>query len=216
MTTAVAERYQTLAEEIANAISHGLGMLAIIVGTPFLLIHAAELGDPGYVVGASLFAATACLLYLSSTLYHCLPAGAAKRVLKDLDHAAIFLLIAGTYSPFTLGILAGPWGWTLFAIVWSTATLGIVLKLLRRLERPLPSTGFYLGMGWLIVIAAIPLVDRLSWAGLGWLAAGGLAYTIGVIFFVTGERVPFGHFVWHLFVLAGTSCHYVAVFLHAI
>ena len=155
------------------------------------------------------------LLYLASTLYHALSNGKAKRVFRVIDHSAIFLLIAGTYTPFTLGVLSGAWGWTLFGMVWGLAVAGVVLKAFNRLPHPVLSTGIYLLMGWLVVIAIDPLLDRVPTAGLLWLVAGGLSYTAGVVFFALDSRLRYGHLVWHLFVMAGTVCHYFAVLGYA-
>lgn len=209
------DRPQSRGEELANSVSHGLGLLAAAVAAPFLVVVAVDHGDTAFIAGASVFAATTLLLYLTSTLYHALPAGTAKRVFRVIEHSAIYLLIAGTYTPFTLGVLRGAWGWTLFGLVWGMALAGVVLKVFDRLSHPVVSTGLYLAMGWLIVIAADPLYARVPAAGLLWLVAGGLAYTVGVAFFMTDSRLRYGHFVWHLFVMAGTSCHYVAVLLSA-
>jgi len=206
---------QSRGEEFANSISHGFGLIAAVVATPFLIRHAVRHGDAWFVVGASIFATTMVLLYLASTLYHALPVGRAKRVFRVIEHSAIFLLIAGTYTPFTLGVLRGAWGWTLFGLVWSIALAGLTLKALNRMSHPILSTGLYLLMGWLIVIAAHPLSDRMPTSGLLWLVAGGLAYTLGVIFFALDSRLRYGHFIWHLFVMAGTACHYFAVLGYA-
>lgn len=206
---------QSIGEEIANSLSHGLTLIAALVGTPFLILHAARQGDAGFVAGASVFAATMILLYLASTLYHALTHRKAKQVFRVLDHSAIFLLIAGTYTPFTLGVLHGPWGWTLFGIVWGLAAIGIVLKAFKRFAHPVLSTTVYLSMGWLIVIAIDPLMARLPAAGLIWLVAGGLAYSVGVVFFALDSRLKYGHFAWHLCVTAGTTCHYFAVLGYA-
>jgi hemolysin III len=162
-------------------------------------------------VGLIIFAATMILLYLTSTLYHALPAGRAKRVFLRLDHGAIYLFIAGSYTPFTLGALSGPYGWTLFASVWGIATLGIALKAFDRLSHPWLSTGLYLTMGWLVLLAAGPLVERVPVPGIALLVAGGLAYTAGVAFFMLDSRWRYAHAVWHGFVMAGTGCHFVAV-----
>ena len=172
-------------------------------------------GDTGFIVGASVFAATMVLLYLASTVYHALPIGKAKRVFRVIEHSAIFLLIAGTYTPFTLGVLRGAWGWTLLGLVWSLAVAGVALKVSNRMSRPIVSTSFYLLMGWLILIAVNPLYARLPASGLLWLVAGGMAYTAGVAFFAADSRLRYGHFIWHLFVMAGTVCHYFAVFWYA-
>jgi hemolysin III len=150
------------------------------------------------------------LLYLTSTLYHALPRSRAKRVFRVLDHSAIFLLIAGTYTPFTLGVLHGTWGWALLGLVWGFAILGVVLKAVGGVRYPRLSTCLYLGMGWLILIAVKPLWLRVPPAGLLWLLAGGIAYTAGVALFAA-QRFRYTHFLWHLFVLAGTACHFIAV-----
>jgi hemolysin III len=155
------------------------------------------------------------LLYLASTLYHALPVGRAKRVFRVIEHSAIFLLIAGTYTPFTLGVLRGTLGWTLLALVWGIAVAGVTLKALNRLTHPVLTTGLYLLIGWLIVIVSEPLAALLPPSGLRWLVAGGLAYTLGVIFFALSSSLRYGHFIWHLFVMAGTACHYFAVLWYA-
>jgi len=162
------------------------------------------------VAGAVVFGVSAALLYFTSTLYHAIPASRAKRVLRVVDHGAIYVLIAGTYTPFTLGVLRGPWGWTLFGLIWGLAALGIVLKAMGGIRYPRLSLALYLAMGWLVVVAARPLWQLVPAWGLFWLAAGGVAYTAGVGFYAA-SRLPYRHFVWHLFVLAGTACHAVAV-----
>jgi hemolysin III len=208
-------REQSSGEEIANSISHGIGLIAAIVATPLLIMEAIRRGNAGFVVGVSVFAASMVLLYLSSTLYHALPAGKAKRAFRTMEHSAIFLLIAGTYTPFTLGVLRGGWGWTLFGLVWGLALTGVALKVFKKMHHPVVSTGLYLFMGWLILIAAYPMLERVPVSGLLWLVAGGVAYTAGVAFFVADRRLKYGHFIWHLFVMAGTVCHYFAVLWYA-
>ncbi|NNM69047.1 MAG: hemolysin III family protein [Gallionella sp.] len=208
-------REQSRGEELANSLSHGLGLVAALVGTPFLILHAVRHDTARSVTGVSIFAATMVLLYLGSTLYHALPAGKAKRVFQTIEHAAIYLLIAGTYTPFTLGVLHGAWGWSLLGIIWGLALAGVILKMSNRLSHPVLSTGLYLLMGWLIVVAAVPMYARVPVSGLLLLVAGGVAYTIGVAFFVTDARLRYGHFIWHLFVLAGTTCHYFGVLWYA-
>jgi len=209
------EREQSRGEEIANSISHGLGLLAVLVGSPFLIVQAALHGDAGFIAGTSIFLATAAILYLASTLYHALPSGKAKRIFRVIEHSAIYLLIAGTYTPFTLGILRGAWGWTLFAVVWVLAAAGVAMKAFSRASHPILSTVLYLLMGWIVVIAIDPLLTRMPTAGLLWLLAGGLSYTAGVAFFATDSRLRYGHLVWHLFVMAGTACHYFAILWYA-
>jgi len=179
-----------------------------------LVLAAIRHGGAADIVGASVFAVTMVLLYLTSTLYHALPSGKAKCVFRVLDHGAIYLLIAGTYTPFTLGTLRGAWGWTLLALVWTLAILGIIAKAVGGIRYPRLSTGLYVAMGWLCVIAVQPMRLHVPFAGLVWLLAGGLAYTAGVAFFAA-ERVRYSHFVWHLFVLGGTGCHFFAVLWYA-
>ena len=208
-------REQSHGEELANSISHGLGLVAALVGAPFLILHAMRHDTARSVTGVSIFAATMVLLYLGSTLYHALPQGKAKHVFQTIEHSAIYLLIAGTYTPFTLGVLHGAWGWSLLGIIWGLALAGVILKVLDRLSRPVLSTGLYLLMGWLVVVAAVPMYARVPASGLLLLVAGGVAYTAGVAFFVTDARLRYGHFIWHLFVLAGTTCHYFAVLWYA-
>ncbi|OGU03428.1 MAG: hemolysin D [Gemmatimonadetes bacterium RBG_16_66_8] len=203
-------RHQTLGEEIANSISHGVGLLAALVATPILVLAAAADGGTASVVGASVFAGSMLLLYAASTLYHALPRNRAKRVFRTLDHGAIFILIAGTYTPFTLGVLRGAWGWSLFGIVWGFALTGVVLKAAGALRYPVLSTSLYLVMGWLAIVAVRPLWLHIPPAGLLLLLGGGLAYTVGVAFYAA-HRVRYSHFVWHMCVLAGTSCHFLAV-----
>ncbi|WP_028485782.1 PAQR family membrane homeostasis protein TrhA [Thiomicrorhabdus chilensis] len=205
------DRPQSKNEEMANSLSHGLGVLAAIVGTPLLIIHAADVENIGYLVGVSIFCATLILLYLSSTLYHAMPPGRAKRIFQAIDHSLIFLLIAGTYTPFTLGLLNGAWGWTLFGIIWGLALIGIVLKLFDGATRPIFYNALYLLMGWMIVIAIQPLMENVATTGLLWLLAGGLCYSFGILFYLTDSRLPYGHLIWHLFVLGGSFSHYFAV-----
>jgi hemolysin III len=204
------ERTQSLGEEIANSVSHGVGLLAAIAAAVVLVLTAARQGGTARIVGASVFSAAMVLLYLTSTLYHALPRNRAKRVFQVLDHTAIFLMIAGTYTPFTLGVLRGAWGWTLFGLVWGLALAGVVLAAAGGARYSKLRTGLYLAMGWLILVAIKPLWLRVPPRGLFWLFAGGVAYTVGVVFY-TAKRVRYSHFVWHLFVIAGTGCHFIAV-----
>jgi len=209
-TVASREREQSLGEEIANSVSHGVGLVAAVIAVPFLVVGAVQRGYTAGIVGASVFATTMILLYLVSTLYHALPRNPAKRVFRVLDHGAIYLLIAGTYTPFTLGVLGGAWGWTLFGLVWGLAVVGITLKAVGGMRFPKLSMYLYLAMGWLILIAIKPLVLNMQAWGLFWLVGGGVAYTTGLAFYAA-RRVRYCHFVWHLFVIAGTACHVVAV-----
>jgi hemolysin III len=204
------KRVQSQGEEIANSVSHGVALIAAVVSVPFLVVSARQQSAASFV-GTMVFAATMVLLYLASTLYHAVPTGRTKRVFLKLDHGAIYLFIAGTYTPFALGALSGAWGWSLFGVVWLLAAIGITLKALDRLSNPWLSTGLYLAMGWLVVVPAVPLMERVPLPGVMWLVAGGLAYTVGVIFFVFDSRIKYSHAVWHGFVAMGTACHFVAV-----
>ncbi|HUE70445.1 MAG TPA: hemolysin III family protein [Pirellulaceae bacterium] len=205
----------SLGEEIANSVSHGAGLLVALVAGPLLIARAVSHGRPWGAFSASVFAAAIVAMYLASTLYHALPQGRAKRIFRTLEHSAIFLLIAGTYTPFTLVALRGIWGWALFGLVWTLAALGILLKSVATTRyRWLPGV-LYLGLAWIIVVALRPLSLHVPHAGLMWLLAGGIAYTIGVGFFAA-RRIPYCHFVWHLFVLAGTTCHFVAVWRYVV
>lgn len=206
-----AERAQSLGEEIANAVSHGIGFLLAVASLPILVFVAAQNGGVADIVGASLFAGTMIVLYLVSTLYHALPAGRAKQWFNRFDHAAIYVFIAGSYMPFLLGVLYGAWGWTLFGVVWGVAAFGVAAKLFNRLRHPLWSTGLYLAMGWVVLVAAVPLFERLSATSLTWLVAGGLAYTSGAVVYLFDSKVRYAHFGWHLLVMAGSACHFFAV-----
>ncbi len=205
------DRPQSSTEEKANSLSHGLGFLLALAAAPVLIVSAARHGDAANIVGVSVFAVTMILLYFSSALYHALPPGQAKLRCAKIDHGAIYLFIAGSYTPFALGVLHGAWGWTLFGLIWGLAGIGLALKAFNRLSHPILSTGLYLAMGWLVVIAAVPLLERVAPAGLTWLVAGGVTYTAGVVFYLTDARLKFGHFIWHLFVMVGTACHFFAV-----
>jgi len=207
-------RVQSRGEEFANYISHGISLLAVLIGTPFLIISAKEQSSL-QLLGTMVFSASAIFLYLSSTIYHALPAGGNKHRWRMIEHSAIFVLIAGTYTPFTLGILNGALGWTLFGLIWGLAALGVSLKIFQRQSHPIVSTCLYLLMGWLILLATDPLLMLMPLNGLIWLLAGGLFYTLGVIFFATDSRLYYGHFIWHLFVMGGTTCHYFAVLWYA-
>lgn len=202
---------QTRPEEIANSVSHGFGLAAAIVATPFLCVAAARQPNQAFYVGTIIFVATMWLLYLTSTLYHAWPQTRLKCALQIFDHSAIFLLIAGTYSPFTLGPLRGAFGWTMFVLIWLLAATGVVIKLRTGVRWKKLSMIMYLGMGWLVLIAVRQFVAVVPFESVIWLFAGGIAYTSGLIFF-GNKRVRYSHFVWHLFVLAGTACHFCAIF----
>jgi hemolysin III len=203
---------QSFGEELANSVSHGLGLLAALLGGPVLMVAAWRSGDRYFFIGTAVFTAAMLLVYFGSTLYHAWPRGPIKSIFQLIDHSAIFLLIAGTYTPFTLGPLRGAWGWTILALVWALAILGVILKSVHGTEQQKKlSLTLYLGMGWLILIAVRPLISHVPMPSLAWLIGGGIAYTGGVFFFVS-KRSRYSHFVWHLFALFGTTCHFFAIF----
>jgi hemolysin III len=208
-------RAWTPGEEVAHSITHGIGLLAAVAGLVVLVMLAAATRDPWRITACAVYATTLVLLYAASTLYHALSATRARNVLRVLDHSAIFLLIAGTYTPFALVSLWGPWGWTLLGIVWSLALLGVTAKAVFGTRWPIVSTILYVCMGWVVLIAIRPLVEHVPPGGIAWLVAGGLAYTGGVVFYAW-TRLRYGHAIWHLFVLAGSVCHYVAVVLYVV
>ena len=215
MPSETTARPQSFVEEVANSCTHGIGLLASAAAIPLLVLAARGPRDAWQLAGGVIFGVTLVLMYLASTLYHALPGGRAKQVLRTIDHSAIYLLIAGTYTPFTLGVLRGAWGWTLLAVVWAIAAIGIVAKWTIGFRFPRLSTVLYLAMGWLILVAIQPLVTQVSGAGLAWIVAGGLCYTGGVVFYMNDHRIRFGHAIWHLFVVAGSACHFFAVLGHA-
>ncbi len=187
-------RAQTLREEIANALSHGLGFLLALASLPVLVEFASRHGSSLTLASAVVFSGTMMLLYLVSAVYHALPPGRWKSRFNRLDHAAIFLFIAGSYTPFVLGPLRGAWGWALFGAVWTLAGIGVAAKVL----------------GWMALVAIEPMLERIAAGGLVLIVGGGAAYTVGALFFLLDERVRYAHFVWHLFVLAGSTCHFLA------
>jgi hemolysin III len=197
-------------EELANALTHGLAAAAALAGGSVLITLAAVYGDPWQLASAIVFGLCLLLLYLASTLYHAIVRPAAKARLKVLDHCAIYLLIAGTYTPFTLIGLRGPWGWGLFTAIWTLALAGVVFKLFYAGRFRLLSTALYVAMGWIALVALRPLLAVLDGWTLGWLLAGGLFYTLGTVFYHR-PTLRYSHAVWHLFVVAGSVCHYVAV-----
>jgi hemolysin III len=201
-------------EEIANSISHGLGLVLAIVALPILLMEAMRDGRARFIVGVSVFGATVVLLYLASTLYHSLTHEAAKRLFRLFDHTAIFLLIAGTYTPFSLGVLRGPWGWSMLAAVWTLAIVGITLKITKRTRHSRITIVLYVIMGWLAIVAVKPILMLVPVPGILLILAGGIAYTGGLAFFAA-HRIRYNHFIWHLFVIAGTACHFLAVLWYA-
>ena len=201
-------------EEIANSISHGLGLVLAIVAVPILVLAAVRAGSVQFVVGASVFGGTMILLYLASTLYHSISHEVTKNMCRVFDHTAIFLLIAGTYTPFGLGVLRGPWGWSLLAVIWTLAIVGITLKIRKRTRHSRITIVLYVIMGWLAIVAVKPMVMLIPVPGLLLIFAGGIAYTGGLAFFAI-ERIRYNHFIWHLFVIAGTTCHFFAVLWYA-
>ena len=208
------ERIMSLGEEIANSVTHGIGLVASLIALPVLVIAGLSRGDLWLVVGFTIFAVSMIALYAASTTYHALPHSPAKRVARRLDHAAIYLLIAGTYTPFTLGVLRGGWGWLMLGIIWSLAILGVLFKTVYGVRYHRASTVVYVLMGWLALLAAQPLLANMPVPGIAWLVAGGLLYTGGVVFFVW-KHLRYSHMVWHLFVLGGTVCHFIAVFWYS-
>lgn len=199
-------------EELANALTHGLGAVASLVGGGAIVMLAARDADPWLLAGALVYSVTLVMLYAASTLYHAARIEERRARLRVLDHCAIYLLIAGTYTPFTLAALRGAWGWSLLAAVWGMALAGIVYKLFLLGRFPRLSTATYLVMGWLAVLAMPALARALSLTTVLWLIAGGLAYTVGTLFFHS-RRIPYAHAIWHGFVMVGSACHFVAVLL---
>jgi hemolysin III len=217
----VAERFAetphagySASEEIASSVIHGIGIVLSIAGLAVLAAYAAPVGDVRHIASVGVYGTTLILLYTASTLYHGVPVERAKPLLRQLDHAAIFLLIAGTYTPFTLITLNGPWGWSLFAIVWAIALLGVVL-VVRRVEKRGLVISLYVGLGWIGLVALGPLVRNLPPGGLWLLFGGGVCYTLGVPFYLS-KRLPFNHALWHLFVLAGSILQFFAVLFYVL
>jgi hemolysin III len=209
------QQQYSIAEEITHSITHGTGLLLAIAGLAVLTSFASLYGDAWHIVSCSIYGATLIFMYMSSTLYHGIPIPAAKKVLKFIDHSAIYLLIAGTYTPFTLVSLRGTWGWALFGTVWGLALLGLILQATPLRRNGKLRVALYIIMGWVIVVAAQPLASSISVGGLSLLLLGGLAYTIGVVFFAW-ESLHFNHAIWHLFVLAGSALHFFAILLYVI
>ncbi|MBA2322434.1 MAG: hemolysin III family protein [Deltaproteobacteria bacterium] len=204
------ERVQTPSEELANAVTHGLGATLGAVGLVLLVVYTSFTGDPWAIVATAIYGASVVVLFGASATYHWVESSRPKRIFQVIDHAAIFFLIAGTYTPFTLVTLRGPWGWSLFGVVWGIAAIGVVFETVWLGLYPRLSIGLYLAMGWVGLVAAVPFWNALPGAVIAWLAAGGIAYTLGVVFFAW-EKLPFHHTYWHLFVLAGAACHFAAV-----
>lgn len=205
----------TIGEEIAHSVSHGVGIVLSIIGLVVLVVHAVQHGHVRSVVGGSVFGATLILLYVASTLYHSIPLVRAKLVLRVLDHSAIYVLIAGTYTPVALVSLHGPLGWTLLAVVWSLALLGIAIRMTPLRRYTILRVALYIAMGWLILVAAAPLYEHVGRPGMTLFVLGGFAYTGGVAFYAW-RQLRYHHAVWHGFVLAGSILHYFAILLYVI
>jgi hemolysin III len=205
----------SIKEEIAHSVSHGFGLLLSVIGLATLIVYSSQYGDGWHIVSSSIYGATLIALYAASTLYHAVTIPGLKKVLQKVDHAAIFLLIAGTYTPFTLVNLRGGWGWTLFAMVWSIAIAGMIMELTVKNRYKRVSLGLYLGLGWLVMIAIEPMITNVDISGLILLLVGGLFYSLGVIFYVW-KTLVYHHAIWHLFVLAGSAFHFFAIFLYVI
>ncbi len=201
-------------EELANTLTHGFGAILAIVGLVALVVVASGRGAALQIVSYSIYGASLVFLYTASTCYHAAACDSLKRLFWRLDHVGISLLIAGTYTPFMLLNVRGAWGWTVLSLVWGLAALGIIIRLCARSRMTVLTTTIYLAMGWVVVIAAKPALDAIHPHGIAWLVAGGLAYTLGVIFFAL-ERLPYNHTIWHLFVLGGSLCHFLAVLFYA-
>ena len=209
------DREQSLGEEIANSITHGLFLLALVTFTPILIAKSIQTKNIISIITTSIFATTVLTVYFISTLYHAMPKNRTKDILRIVDHGAIYLLIAGTYTPFALNVIKGKWGWTLFSIEWILAFIGITLLVYTGLKYRGLSLLFYLTMGWLVLIAIKPLWLSLPVWGFFWVFAGGLAYTLGISYYRV-SHLNFRHFVWHIFVVLGTTCHFIAVFFYAV
>jgi len=199
-----------------NAISHLLGAVLALAGTVVLVVLAALGGDPWKIVGVSIYGASLVLMYSSSTLYHSVRGGRGKDFLRKMDHQSIYLLIAGSYTPFCLVTLRGPWGWSLLGVVWGLAIVGSLQDLRPRNDARVLSVVIYVLMGWAAIVALAPLLDALGRTGFAWLAAGGLFYTVGIVFYALDARLKHGHGIWHLFVLAGSTAHFVAVLVYVV
>lgn len=202
-------------EEIFNSVTHGAGLIVSVVGLVLLIIFSSMYGQISHIISCTVFGITLVLLYTSSTLYHSFQKSTIKHFFKIMDHSCIFALIAGTYTPFALIVIKGILGWTIFAIVWILTILGIIFKAFFVNRFKIISTLAYISMGWLIIFAVKPLFQNLPEGGIAWLVAGGLSYTSGTIFYVW-KKLPFNHAIWHLFVLAGSACHFMSVFFYIV
>lgn len=205
----------SVAEEIAHTVTHGIGALLSIAGLAVLVVYASLHGDAWHVVSSSIYGATLIILYSASSLYHGVSHARAKSILQRFDHAAIYLLIAGTYTPFLLVSLRGVWGWSLFGVIWSIALFGVVTEFIDAQRFKKMSLWLYLGLGWIVVLAINPMLQNVAPGGLILLLLGGLSYSLGVIFYVR-EQMAFSHAIWHLFVLAGSTFHFFSILFYVI
>ena len=214
MTASRTDNDPHVTEAIANAVTHGLGLAASLVGVPILLLHAARDGDPLRLTGVAVYGISLVLLFATSTLYHSFVRSPARQFLRTIDHSAIYILIAGSYTPFALGPLRGPFGYSLLVAVWLMAAAGIVLKFRKGFGKGWRAVVPYIAMGWIAVLGLKPLIDNVGTRGVMWMLAGGLCYTGGVFFYAFDRRIRYGHAMWHLFVLGGSVCHFFAVLWH--
>jgi len=205
----------SLTEEIANSLTHGIGFLLSIAGLVVLVVLAKVHGDAWRIVSFSIYGSSLIILYAASTLYHSFSSGRIKHILKVIDHSVIYLLIAGTYTPFTLVSLRGPWGWTFFGTIWGLTLAGILFKMFFVNRFLVLSSISYLAMGWFALIAVYPIVKKIPVGGISWLVMGGILYSLGVIFHFW-NKLPFHHAIWHLFVLGGSICHYFAILFYVL
>ncbi|MBW7863553.1 MAG: hemolysin III family protein [Candidatus Hydrogenedens sp.] len=211
----MSEKHYSLREEIANALTHGIGALLSLIGLVVMVLLAVWSGDPWKIVSASVFGGSMIALYLASTLYHAVPVPKLKHFFRKLDHSAIYLLIAGTYTPFLLVSMRGAWGWSLFGVLWGVAVVGCAFKAFFVGKWDKLSTALYLAMGWAVLVALKPAIEAVPVGGMVLMALGGLAYSVGVFFYVS-DRIPFNHAIWHGFVLAGTAFHYFGVVFYVL
>jgi len=215
MVADILKPHYTRLEEYANAITHGIAVALSIVALWVMVASAVQFGDAIHITSVSVFGGSLILLYLMSTLYHSFQNPSIKYVFRILDHSSIYLLIAGSYTPFTLISMRGGLGWTLFAVIWILAVSGVIFKLFFTGQFHITSTLLYVGMGWLAILAIKPILHNVPTGGIVWLIAGGLLYTFGVVFYLW-RRVPFHHAIWHLFVMAGSFSHFMAIYYYVL